>query len=411
MRRIAEQLFPIDHGFRFVARARIICAERQERAQVGDTGDVHGAAVGAGRIEDRAGQGRIAAIGRAENRDALRIDDTLFGEMRDAVDQVALHLAPPFAVAGIFESQAVAGRATIVGLQHGIAARGKSLGFPVEIDEVARRRTAVRQHDQGQVFRGLAGWQGQVGMDIQPVRRLVVDPLLLGDPRVGQVGIVVGDLRRVAGGKVDEEVASGVGRRFGVDQHLARILGEIDHRKAITFAQDLRHGFGQLFHERVGVIVGEPLVMCRKPDQAARRRMEQGRPVPGLGVEWRAQDAVRRNLVVVVAAAIRILDRDDDRLAVASQADEAGVGFGALDRIDLFVTRHHRTRGVVIEFPFLVVAARVVIELRIGEGHARRRQDPALGMLRAFVERVGYIPLVDAEAVQAQVVFAAHLVT
>ena len=94
---------------------------RQQRLQVGRADDVDAAAEHLGR-EGEARQRRVAAVGAAHDGDAVRVGDALLHRPVDGVEQVVVHLAAPFEVAGVDERLAEAGRAAEVDRQHGLAA-------------------------------------------------------------------------------------------------------------------------------------------------------------------------------------------------------------------------------------------------------------------------------------------------
>src|SRR5204863_7607416 len=69
----------------------------------------------------------VTAVGASEDSDALGVCRALSDEVLDAVSDVVLHFAAPFAVSGLEELLADAGGATEVGHEPGIAAVGEEL--------------------------------------------------------------------------------------------------------------------------------------------------------------------------------------------------------------------------------------------------------------------------------------------
>ncbi len=176
-------------------------------------------------------------------------------------------------MAGIDEGLAIAVRAAKVRLQHGIAARCKSLGLPVEAAVVVTFGTAVRQDDQGQSLGLAKRRQCQIGMNIEAVGGLVIDGLFLGDPFGRQVGIVAGDLLAVAGGQVDVIIGAGIALALGIGDQLPRIVGETRQGKVLTidhFGYRLR----QLLHQRIEIGEAIPIPRLRKAGETEGRRME-----------------------------------------------------------------------------------------------------------------------------------------
>ncbi len=120
------------------------------------------ALVPVGRLDD-AHQRRVAAVGRAVDADAVDVGDAGAGRPQHAVLQVVLHLEAPVPVPLVVEVLAVAARAAVVDLEHGIAGVGERGGFHVVAPAVADAvRTAVRQDDQWQLLRRLLLRQRQV---------------------------------------------------------------------------------------------------------------------------------------------------------------------------------------------------------------------------------------------------------
>ena len=69
--------------------------DRSEHArQIRDPGDRHGAAIDR-RIQGRAGKRRIPSVTGAYDADAFRVDDSLLGQIADAIRKVGLHLPSP----------------------------------------------------------------------------------------------------------------------------------------------------------------------------------------------------------------------------------------------------------------------------------------------------------------------------
>ena len=159
---------------------------RQQRLQIGRADDVDAAAEHV-RREGQARQRGVAAVGAAHDGDAGRIGDALLHRPGDGVEQVVVHLAAPFEVAGVDERLAEAGRAAEVDGQHGPAAVGQPLVLRVEAVLVARPGSAVHQQHHGQRRLGTtpgAGRQRQVRHQLQPVAR--ADDLGMHGQRAGR---------------------------------------------------------------------------------------------------------------------------------------------------------------------------------------------------------------------------------
>ncbi len=145
--------------------------------------------------------------------------------------------------------------------------------------------------------------------------------------------------------------------------------------------------------------------------ETAGDRMEQRSAIAGLGVERRTDNAFGGNFVIIITFAIGVFHREDNRFAVTAQSDQARKVLAPLDRIDLFVAWRCRAGGVEIERPFLVARVGVIVEVGIGNGYAGRRQHPAFGAVRAFVDLARGVISRDAETVQAKVALGLHAVT
>ena len=103
------------------------------------------------RGERDADQRRVAAVGAAEDRDAVRIGVALLDGPVHPVDQVVVHLAGELADRRLDEGLAVSGGSAEVDLQHRISAVGQQLHAGVVHPSVAGPRTAVHRQHQRQV--------------------------------------------------------------------------------------------------------------------------------------------------------------------------------------------------------------------------------------------------------------------
>ena len=105
----------------------------------------------------------------------LRVGDAFLHGPVDGVDQVVVHLAAPFAVAGVDERLAEAGRAAEVHRQHGVAAVGQPL--VVRIEAIARRAPTGRRAPAApsapvpSAAVPAPGRQRQIGHELEPVAR------------------------------------------------------------------------------------------------------------------------------------------------------------------------------------------------------------------------------------------------
>ena len=93
---------------------------------------------------------------------------------------------------------AIAGRAAVIGLKHGIAAIGEKLGEPVEAPFVARARAAMRHDDGREVLAAAARRQGQIGGDLGAVRGPVGDRLHRRERDVLELRAAPASARRAA---------------------------------------------------------------------------------------------------------------------------------------------------------------------------------------------------------------------
>ncbi len=125
--------------------------ERQEVRRP-DDGDARGVDVGG---EGDAGEGGVAAVGAAHDRDLLRVGDPLLHEVLHAPREVVLHQVAPLVVPGVEELLAVAGGAAEVGGEDGVAAVREELRVVVEAPAVAGPRAAVREDDERE-----GSWRG-----------------------------------------------------------------------------------------------------------------------------------------------------------------------------------------------------------------------------------------------------------
>ncbi|AEK60531.1 hypothetical protein CFU_0697 [Collimonas fungivorans Ter331] len=162
------------------------------------------------RREGDSGQRRIPAVGAAVDRYPLGIGDALLDQPLHAIGDVVLHGLAPLLERRFPELAAVAGRAAVVHLQHGIAAVGQQLHFRVVAPDVAHPRAAVRIDDHRQVLRIFAERQRQVAVDHQAVARLVLHRLHFRHVFFGDGGIDVGQPGQRAALAV-EQVAAALG--------------------------------------------------------------------------------------------------------------------------------------------------------------------------------------------------------
>ena len=142
-----------------------------EGHEVGDAEQIDGAGKARWR-EGGADQRRIAAIARAIDRHARGLGDALTHGPVDGIEQVGMYAARPFAVAGIDERLAEAGRASVVHAQHVVAAVGEPLVRGAEVGHVARPRAAMDQqyHRAGPACLGIARPR-QVADELQSIAR------------------------------------------------------------------------------------------------------------------------------------------------------------------------------------------------------------------------------------------------
>ena len=146
---------------------------RQQRLQVGRPDDIDAAAEHL-RREGEAGQRRIATVRAAHDGDAVAAGDAVGHRPFDRIDQVVVHLAAPFQVAGIDERLAESGRGAEVHRQHRKAAIRQPLRLGIEAVDVARPRAAVhRQHHRQRSIgaRPLAVRQREIGRQLQAIAR------------------------------------------------------------------------------------------------------------------------------------------------------------------------------------------------------------------------------------------------
>lgn len=111
-------------------------------------------------------------------------------------------------------------------------------------------------------------------MNPQSVGGLIVDRLLLRDPFLRQGGVVGGDGRAAAGGEVEIDIGAGIVRILDIDDHLARIFGEIHNPDPVARIDDLRQRLRQFFQERFEIFVSLPVIKISETSQPARHRME-----------------------------------------------------------------------------------------------------------------------------------------
>ena len=112
--------------------------------QVGRADDVHAAGKDF-RGESHSDQGRIAAIAAAQDGNPGRVGNALSHGPLHRVQQIIVHLAAPFPVAGVDKALAKAGGAAEVDAQHGVAPVRQQLKDRVIAPFIPRPRAAVDQ--------------------------------------------------------------------------------------------------------------------------------------------------------------------------------------------------------------------------------------------------------------------------
>ncbi len=288
-------------------------------------------------------------------------------------------------------------------MQDGVAQRSQSLNLPVEADVVARFRPAMRQDDKRQILGFLEGRQGQVGVDVKPVGRLVIDGLLLRDPLDRQFGIVVGHRQKVAGGQVAEPVTAGIALIFGIDDHFAWIFGEACNFEARIIAHDLGQGFVELFQQGVEIVFAFPVVLPRKAGQASGRGVKERTMMlcDAVGIERRPQHAVGADFMIVA------VDEQNDGFAVAAKPDD----FGPVQNLALELVNRFEAllvlidRRIEIKLPYFVE----LVEVGVGKDLAVRRDDEIPGVVIRHQNHVAMRGR-HAEAIKAHGVFILHLI-
>ena len=148
----------------------------EQREQIRRADNIDGRAIQIGGKGD-AGQGRVSAVGPAQNPDALRIGDAFVHQIFHAPGEIVLHLRAPLAIAGVEEFLPVARRAAKIRHEHGIAAIGEELRQRIVAPLVAHPRSAVRNKQRRQTLRRQPLRQGQISGDFQAVGRFVTHRL------------------------------------------------------------------------------------------------------------------------------------------------------------------------------------------------------------------------------------------
>jgi hypothetical protein len=77
------------------------------------------------------------AVGCAHDRDSSRVGDAFFDQPVNAIDQILVHLAAPFFVAGMNKLSTVTCRTAGVDLEHGVTAIGKPLDRAMKTPAIA----------------------------------------------------------------------------------------------------------------------------------------------------------------------------------------------------------------------------------------------------------------------------------
>ena len=161
---IAEPIFPDAEPRSPIGRYR-----RHEGDEIGDAEDIDDAGEHFRRLGGRRQRG-IAAIASTEEPDTLGIGDALRDCPIDRIDQIVMHPPAPFAVGGLDERLAEAGRAPVVDAQHRVTAIGEPLMDRIEPPDIAGIGTAMdHQYQRHPATCRILGRQCQIGVEVQTI--------------------------------------------------------------------------------------------------------------------------------------------------------------------------------------------------------------------------------------------------
>ena len=146
----------------------------QQRVQIRGADDVDAAGKRIGRKGDTGERG-VAAVTAAHDADFVRVGDALLHRPIFSVEQIGVHGAGPLQIAGIQIFFAIPGRPAKINLQHGVPAIGQPLRVTIEAPGVAAPRSAVNQHDHGQVMRRFARRSGEIAVNFHAIAGGVLD--------------------------------------------------------------------------------------------------------------------------------------------------------------------------------------------------------------------------------------------
>ncbi|MGC4120822.1 MAG: hypothetical protein QM765_40850 [Myxococcales bacterium] len=240
-------------------------------------------------------QGRVAAVGVAHDRHALRVGGALLHRPAHAVDEIVVHAARELLEGSVLEALAEAHRAPEVDLQHRPAAARQELHQTVVAPDVARPRAAVHQEHHRQLLRRNAGGEGQVARQRQAVACGDFDRRHVRERQPVDLRTRREEEGRLAGRAVPQEVAAR--GAVAVDEHQPRLVGQVA-------ADDLQ--IARVESGERGVLAGE-LGVERLP---AKARMVEGHGAhsPRLRVQVPAADVALR----VGGEGLRLAGREAD---------------------------------------------------------------------------------------------------
>ena len=197
--------------------------------------DAAGEAVGG---EGDAHQRRIAAIAAAHDRDLVGGRHPGLHRIVDRVEQVLVHLARPFADAGVDEALPEPRRAAIIDAHHRIAAVRQKLVHRVVAIAVARPRPAmdVEHHRHRPVRPAVAigigiGRKRQIADQCQSVLRLHLDRLHRAQAVARQVRAALEQLRQRPALAVVEIGDHGLLGRIGGDRRITPVVADRSDRQ------------------------------------------------------------------------------------------------------------------------------------------------------------------------------------